>query len=166
MIQRKKYLIGCAVIFSTLGIISCDSIQKMTNSLTKKNTAPIATTSKEIASLNGKWRLNYITGPRITFDGLFPNKKPYLILDSAAQKASGNTGCNNFTASFKTVGDSIQFNQIATTMMSCMDGGQGETLFLRTMEKVSHYRINKDTLWLQFRKIDGMRFLRDTSTVR
>lgn len=165
--MQKKYIyIGSFVVLMGILMISCDSINKMTNSLTKKSPAPTVVTPKDSSSLNGKWVLNYITGPRITFAGLFPNKKPFMVLDSVKLQVSGNTGCNNFSGPFKIYGDSIQFGQLATTMMNCTDGGQGETLFLGTLDKVSHYRVSKDTLWLRFKKIEAMRFVRDTSSAK
>ena len=39
-----------------------------------------AATASNANALNGNWELNYITGPRIAFDGLYPEKKPVLQL--------------------------------------------------------------------------------------
>ncbi|PZP44971.1 MAG: META domain-containing protein [Pseudopedobacter saltans] len=167
MVQKKYIFVGSFVLLLASVVVSCDSINKVTNSFSKKTPQTVVDTPKVSSSIGGRWVLNYITGPRITFAGLFPNKKPYMILDSAKSQVSGNTGCNNFSGPFKVyAGDSIEFKQMATTMMNCADGGQGETLFLGTLDKVSHYRVSGDTLWLRFKKIEAMRFLRDTSTVK
>lgn len=164
--MNKKYIfLAGVVLLGAVGISSCDSINKITNGLTKKSPVVVAAPVAKVSSLNGKWRLNYITGPRIAFDGLYPSKKPYIVLDTVQLKANGNTGCNNFSGQFKLVGDSVRFGNMATTMMSCVDGGQGETVFLGMLDKVSHYRVSHDTLWFRFKKIDAMRFVRDTSSV-
>ena len=33
------------------------------------------------ASLDGTWELNYVAGPRIAFNGLYPNNKPTITFD-------------------------------------------------------------------------------------
>lgn len=153
------------VLLAAMGFYACDSINKVTG-LGKKD-APVSSVAppKTVSVLSGKWRLNYVTGPRISFEGLYPNNKPTLILDSSKLQASGNTGCNNFTGAIAIVGDSIHFKGIATTMANCTDGGQGETVFLGMLDKVSHYRVAKDTLWFRFKKITAMRFVRDTTSL-
>ena len=40
------------------------------------------------------WELEYISGPRIAFEGLYPNKKPQLTFDEKETKVYGNNGCN------------------------------------------------------------------------
>ncbi|MFT4203786.1 MAG: META domain-containing protein [Chitinophagaceae bacterium] len=163
----KKNVVSCVLSLFALGIVSCDSISKLTNSIAKKTPpSPPVAHPTNVNHLNGQWRLTYVTGPRITFDGLYPDKKPVMRLDTISRHASGNTGCNSFNGSFVLQQDSIHFGQMATTMVSCPDGGQGETLFLGMLDKVSHYRVVKDTLWLRFRKIDAMRFVRDTTTIK
>ena len=46
------------------------------------------------------WELEYISGPRIAFDGLFPDKKPQLTFDKETNKATGNNGCNGYASEF------------------------------------------------------------------
>src|SRR6218665_3958733 len=53
--------------------------------------------SDAVSKLEGTWELNYITGPRITFDGLFPNKKPTIIFNTKDNQVSGNNSCNTYT---------------------------------------------------------------------
>jgi len=49
-------------------------------------------TQKEdsVSKLEGTWELNYISGPRIAFDGLYPNKKPTINFDTKENRVSGN----------------------------------------------------------------------------
>ena len=61
--------------FLCLGFISCNSIK---------------TSNATATSLEGTWELNYITGPRIAFGGLYPNKKPTIIFDLKENRISGN----------------------------------------------------------------------------
>ena len=161
--HKKDISIGCTILSVALLLVSCESITRVVDSFSKKPPALVAVVPKPNA-LNSKWTLDYITGPRITFDGLYPDKKPFIVLDTVKLQVSGNTGCNNFSGSFRLQGDSIHFSQLATTMMSCGDGGRGETIFMAMLGKVSYYRISRDTLWLRFKKIDAMRFVRDTTS--
>jgi len=53
--------------------------------------APDQLSADTTKHLQGTWVLNYITGPRIAFDGLYPENKPQIQLD-ASGNLSGNTG--------------------------------------------------------------------------
>lgn len=96
------------------------------------------------ASLDGTWELNYITGPRITFDGLYPARKPVITFNTSDTSFSGNTGCNNFRGRLISEGNNISFtNDMALTKMFCE--GQGENVFLETIKKVNRFSISNDT---------------------
>lgn len=120
----------------------------------KKSTGNMADT----AVLNGTWELNYITGPRIAFDGLYPEKKPTITFDVAAGKISGNTSCNNFNGKLNVDGNKINFNDpMAMTRMFCQ--GQGETTFLETLKKINSWSVTDgNTLNLLTGDIAMMRF--------
>jgi heat shock protein HslJ len=114
----------------------------------------------DTAVLNGTWELNYITGPRIAFDGLFPEKKPTISFDVVAGKISGNTSCNNFNGKLNVDGNKINFNDpMAMTRMMCQ--GQGEATFLETLKKVNSWSvIDGNTLNLLMGDLAMMRFSR------
>ncbi len=104
--------------------------------------------SKKISSgsnalkLHGTWQLNYITGPRIAFDGLYPDKKPTITFDVPGKHISGNTSCNSFSGPFNTDGAKISFSEpLATTKMACP--GEGESVFLRTLGKINTYDVTE-----------------------
>lgn len=73
----------------------------------------------EQAKLNGTWELNYISGPRIAFDGLFPNKKPTIIFSLPEEQVSGNGSCNGYSSVIKLDGNNITFKDPLSTMMAC-----------------------------------------------
>lgn len=105
------------------------------------------------SQLEGTWELNYITGPRIAFDGLYPNKKPTISFDIANNLVSGNTSCNNFNGKLNAEGNKISFTDpMAMTRMMCMDGN-GENVFLETLKKVDSWSVT-DGNTLNFRKGD------------
>lgn len=109
-------------------------------------------------ALEGTWQLNYITGPRIAFDGLYADKKPMIRFDVKKNKISGNTSCNNFSGDLKTEGTKINFSEaIAMTKMACP--GEGETIFLQALKKINNYDVTAGyTLTLLMDNVAMMRF--------
>ncbi len=94
-------------------------------------------TNKNVANeklYNTTWELEYISGPRIAFDGLYPDKKPKIFFHKENNKVSGNNSCNGYTADYTVTGNSIFFGEPGTTtMMFC---GEGEKLFLNRIKKI------------------------------
>ncbi|MBF7090811.1 META domain-containing protein [Flavobacterium sp. ALJ2] len=126
--------------FAVLGVIlfSCNSIQNKT------------TTANSAEQLNGTWELNYISGPRIAFDGLYPNKKPTITFDTKENRVSGNNSCNSFTGKLNVDGYKINLKEgIASTRMMCM-GNQGEQVFMDTMLKITSYDVTDNGKTLNF----------------
>lgn len=136
----KKYILTITIIFSVI-FISC---------AVKKN--------KDADSIyGGTWELEYISGPRISFEGLFPDRKPQISFDKASGEVSGNNSCNGYSAKYNLQGNDITFGEPGpTTMMYC---GQGEQQFLNMMKKINQYSIDKDgKLNLMMNEVPMMRF--------
>jgi len=115
--------------------------------------------SKEETKLNASWELNYITGPRIAFDGLYPDKKPTLIFNLPESEVGGNSSCNGFGGKVKLEGSNISFTDPISTMMACP--GNGEQTFFKTLKTVTSYKLEDDnTLSLLAGEIPVMRFVR------
>lgn len=118
-----------------LAFISCNSVK------TSNNTS---------SSLDGTWELNYITGPRIAFAGLYPNQKPTIIFDLKEKRVSGNASCNSYSGKLNVDGNKISFKDpIAMTKMMCMDI-QGEDVYMSTLQKIDSYSISEDGKTLNF----------------
>lgn len=112
-----------------------------------KSTKKTATTTAkaDATQLEGTWELHYITGSRVSFEGLYPHKKPSITFRVADGKISGNTGCNTFIGIFKVNGNIMDFtNPLALSRMTCP--GTGETVFLESLKKVNTYNIEGKTL--------------------
>ncbi|WP_343585576.1 META domain-containing protein [Flavobacterium sp.] len=104
-----------------------------------------------LSKLDGTWELNYISGPRIAFDGLYPNKKPTINFDTKANQVSGNASCNTYSGKLVLDGNKIDFTQpMAVTKMMCLDGLQGEQTYLSTLQKITSYDITDDGKTLNF----------------
>jgi len=104
-----------------------------------------------VSKLDGTWELNYITGPRITFDGLYPDKKPTIIFNTKDKQVSGNNSCNTYTGKLVVDGNKIDFTQpMAVTKMMCLNGGQGEATYMKTLQGITSYDITDDGKTLNF----------------
>lgn len=103
------------------------------------------------------WELEYITGPRISFNGLYPDKKPEISFNKATHEVSGNNSCNGYTANYNLTGNSISFDEPKiTTMMYC---GEGEEVFLNAMKEINKYGFDQDgKLKLMLDDVVMMRF--------
>lgn len=107
-------------------------------------------TAVKEASVEGTWELNYITGPKIAFDGLFPNKKPTITFNLAENKITGHNSCNQYFGALIKDGDKINFKdaKIGMTMMACE--GNGDSLYMETLNKIETYTITDDGKTLNF----------------
>ena len=122
----KKYIIAIVSI-STL-LVSC------MGSKSASKTASIYDTT---------WELEYISGPRIAFEGLYPNKKPQITFDHKENKVFGNNGCNGYSAPYTFNGKSLTFGEPGPATLMFCDGG-GEQTFMQQMKKITSYAIDKD----------------------
>lgn len=110
-----------------------------------------------LSQLSGTWELNYISGPRIAFNGLYPAAKPTITFDVTERKISGNTSCNSFHGQLVADDTTINFmNPLAMTKMACP--GEGEATFLEMLKKVSNYAVSDSTLNFMMGDIAIMRF--------
>jgi len=106
---------------------------------------------------SGTWEMEFISGPRIAFDGLYPDKKPQIAFNKETKKAEGNNSCNGYSADFTLEGDAISFGEPGpTTMMFC---GKGESVFLTMMKKINKYSFDAEgKLNLMIDDVAMMRF--------
>lgn len=119
----KKTLI--APIFFSLFLFSCAS---------KKE-------ASETQLYGPTWELEFLSGPRIAFHGLFPKKKPQISFNPETKRASGNDSCNGYSAPFTISGNEISFGEPGpSTLMYC---GKGESFFRKTIREVDHFRFDE-----------------------
>ncbi|WP_034046267.1 META domain-containing protein [Wocania ichthyoenteri] len=109
---------------------------------------------------NTTWELEYISGPRIAFNGLYSDKKPKISFNKTTNKVEGNNSCNGYSADYTLNGKEMSFGEPGpTTMMFC---GEGEKVFLNTMKKINKYSFDQegklnlmidDVTMMRFRKV-------------
>lgn len=120
----------------------------------KKHSKP----ADPLLQLEGDWTLNFISGPRIAFDGLYPEKKPEITFNIAERRMSGFAGCNNINGSFNATKYTISFaNEIAMTRMIC-GNMQGESTFMDVLKSIDNWSVQGTTLQLNAGPVMMMRF--------
>ena len=111
------------------------------------------------SELNGTWQLEYISGPRIAFEGLYPDKKPFITFNTADSSFSGNTSCNSYRGKLQADDGKILFSDnMIMTRMACP--GEGEQVFLNTMKKINQYAVQDRTLTFMMGDTSMMRFVK------
>ena len=137
-IMKKQTLLLIAII--SLFLVSCT-----TNSLAKND-----------KMYSNAWELEYITGPRIAFKGLFPEQKPKIQFTKDSGMITGNSSCNGYNTKYTMNGKMISFAEPEmSTMMYC---GDGETVFRKTMTQVDSYRMTDGKLEFLMGDVVMMRF--------
>lgn len=113
--------------------------------------------SKATSGLNGKWELNYISGVRVAFNGLYPNAKPEITFDTVANEIQGYTSCNGFRSKITHSGNNLTIAEPGPMTMRYCEGG-GEKNFLDMLKKVTNYAVSDSTLTFIQGDIAVMRF--------
>lgn len=101
-------------------------------------------TTKSSDSLQGEWVLTYISGPRIAFNGLYPDQKPTINFDVPSKKVFGKNSCNSYSGMLNLDGNKISFkdSKIVVTMMACP--GNGDSVYMNMLEKVDSFSVSAD----------------------
>ncbi len=116
----------------------------------------VGTKSSAEALYGPTWELEYISGARIAFEGLFPEKKPQITFDKESGKVTGTDSCNGYSADYELAENTIVFGDPGpTTMMFC---GGSERQFLNMMKKIDGYSLENGKLNLLVGDIPMMRF--------
>ncbi len=140
---------------NTLLLLSLFSILVSACCATKTN--DVSASESKTAFYDNTWELEYISGPRIAFDGLYPEKKPYIIFKEAGSQFSGNTSCNSYSGKYTKKENYIQFGNTMKTMAFCEGGG--EETFLKMLGKINRFAMDSEgKLLLLIDDIPMMRF--------
>ena len=104
----------------------------------------------ETPLVNTYWKLVELNGAAVR---THPNQREvHVLFEARENKVRGFAGCNQFFGDFKTVGDSLRFEPLASTRMACPHLDE-ETAFLNALGKVTTYSIMGESIKLR----DGVR---------
>jgi heat shock protein HslJ len=128
----KKIILSLTLFCSVL--ISCNSVK---------------TASSQKAALQGAWELNFISGPRIAFSGLYPNDAPTITFDLKENRVFGKNSCNSYSGTLSVEENKINFKEpMMVTKMFCP--GEGENVYMNTLQKIDSYSVSEDGKTLNF----------------
>lgn len=68
-------------------------------------------------------------------------REPHLVLRSEDRRVSGFGGCNRLMGGYTLDGSSIEFSQMASTMMACAEGADVERAFTEALGRVRSWRL-------------------------
>jgi heat shock protein HslJ len=129
MNTRKHWFLGGLIVLAII--------------LTACNSAAPNPPADEAALTETTWKL-YAIDKRKPIE---TNKE--ITLTFSAGQANGNSGCNSFGGSYSVNGNSIQFSQLASTMMACMQPEgvmDQEQVILQYLNQAETYRFEDGKL--------------------
>ena len=132
-------------------------VKILVSQVSRTNAEGVAPPPKPNASLtNTYWKLTELNGePALLGAG---QKELHMVLTTEGNRLRGFSGCNRFTGTYKVEEGHMQFLQMASTRMACMDGMEQEQRFLFALESTSRFKISGDSLSLH--GADGKLLLR------
>jgi len=93
---------------------------------------------------NTYWKLIELDGQPVLLG--VKQRELHMVLTSEGNKVSGFSGCNRFMGGYEQSEDQLQFGQLASTKMACMEGMEQEKLFLGVLARAKRFNISGDSL--------------------
>jgi heat shock protein HslJ len=98
------------------------------------------------ALVNTYWKWVEINGAAVAVSD--NQREPHIVLN-AEQRVAGSDGCNRMMGGYTLAGDQLQFTQVASTRMACMQGAAQANLIGATLPQVARYKITGDEMELR-----------------
>jgi heat shock protein HslJ len=100
----------------------------------------------ETPLVNTYWKLVELNGAAVR---THPDQREvHVLFEARESKARGFAGCNQFFGNYKTIGDSLRFEPLASTQMACPHLDE-ESAFLNALGKVTTYSIMGESIKLR-----------------
>jgi heat shock protein HslJ len=113
-----------------------------TKSAETEHSQPAAASSPPLE--NTYWKLIELNKNPIT--PVDQQREAHLVLNSETHRVAGSGGCNRVMGAYKVEGDTLNFEQMAGTMMACAEGMDTEKAFLTALSQVKHWKIRDQQL--------------------
>ncbi len=105
---------------------------------------------------NNRWVLKSVDKKSIT--DLEFHKEAFIQFPADSEdQFRGFAGCNNIFGGYELNQDSLKFINVASTRMAC-DKMDFEAKFLKKLQTINNYKIEKDILWLFSENEEVMKF--------
>lgn len=106
-----------------------------------------ASPSRPDASLaNTYWKLLDLNGQPVSLGA--GKKELHMVLTAEGNQVRGFSGCNQFRGTYELSDDQLQFGQMASTMMACVEGMEmeQEQQFLKVISNTKRFSIRGESL--------------------
>ena len=112
-------------------------------------------------ALTGSWRLSNMTEPPFPTP-MLPSTE--ITADFSGDRVTGSGGCNRFNGGFKTKGNQLSIDPLATTRKACEEGVMTqESRFLKGLQTAQRYEVNDQGLQIFYKTDQGSGVLRFVS---
>lgn len=131
-------------IVALLLVASCNTAERADPALaTPVDSAQTAGRLEDVS-----WSLTWLNGQPVTATDSQP--APTLVLSSSQRRASGNTGCNQFSGEYELDRATLRFGAMIATRRACIEPAfnQREHLLLQALTETRTWQITADTLIL------------------
>ncbi len=75
-------------------------------------------------------------------------KEMHMVLTAEGNQVRGFSGCNQFTGTYQLNDNKLQFAQMASTMMACVESMEQEQRFLKAVRNTKRFSIKGESLTL------------------
>lgn len=141
--MKSKYMLLFAAVFTVAGC-SLQSTQQ-TASSPKQQLAKYS--AAQILEAHD-WRLTSIKGEQVKIaENATEQKVVGIKFDAQNKRASGFSGCNQFSGGYLLSENKLTFQQMLSTQMACQQSDI-EMHYLQALASVQHYKINGNKLML------------------
>lgn len=127
-----KKVISAGIIVATLGFVGCNTLPG-----TVMEHANLATLQSQA------WTLTHIGNTAVN-----SSNPATLQFDPMQQRVSGSDGCNRLMGGYDADAKKIEFTQLASTKMMCMDNMQEVDQFNQALAKATSYQAYNKSLRL------------------
>ena len=93
---------------------------------------------------NTYWKLIELDGQPVSPGA--NQRELHMVLTSEGNKVSGFSGCNRFMGGYEQSEGQLQFGQLASTMMACMENMEQEKHFLDALARAKRFNISSESL--------------------
>lgn len=95
---------------------------------------------------NTYWKLVELDGQPAALGA--GERELHMVLTSEGDRVRGFSGCNRFTGGYEANDSQLRFEELAATMMACMEGMEQEQRFLKSLAGVVRFTISGNSLAL------------------
>ncbi len=115
----------------------------------------------QASALTGSWRLANMTEPPFPTP-MLPSTD--ITANFSGDRVTGSGGCNRFNGGFKTKGNQLTIDPLATTRKACEESLMTqESKFLKALQTAQRYEVNDQGLQIFYKTDQGSGVLRFTA---